>query len=520
MARSALTTDRRRMRGTGPAPTPGAAPHRAGPAAAGTGAPPPVTGRRRGLDRADVQGLVGSGYGRLPEAVFLGLQVDDGAAGRTLLADLLPFVTSMAGDRTDRALNVALSHPGLARLGMPQTALAGFSLEFAGGMAAPTRSAFLGDVGEQAPATWAWGGPDNARVDLLLFLYARSAEELTAHRDSVRQRFPAAGVREVVALPTTPVSPRDHLGFADGISQPEVTGLHGRSERGIALGEFLLGYPNAYGRRTRRPLLPAADDPGRVLPPAPRADAPDSVDLGRNGSYLVVRTLAVDVEAFWGHVHRWAARTGLPAEQVAAKMIGRWPDGTSLTVSPDQPLGDEPVDNAFRYHRDGDAAGLGCPIAAHVRRANPRDSLDPRPGSDASVQVNDGHRLIRRGREYGPAPGTSDGTGPEGDRGLHFLCLNANLSRQFEFVQHTWLNNPAFAGLQGSPDPIAGHHPPDGDGVFPVPADPVRHRLLDLPRFVRLRGGGYFFLPGVRALHHLAADPAHQSSVRDGKDLP
>jgi deferrochelatase/peroxidase EfeB len=180
-------------------------------------------------------------------------------------------------------------------------------------------------------------------------------------------------------------------------------------------------------------------------------------------------------------------------------MVGRWPGGTSLTVSPDSDPGPGPVDNDFRYHRDGDARGLGCPVAAHVRRANPRDSLDPRPGSEAAVRVNDRHRLIRRGRQYGPLP--------DGELGLHFLCLNANISRQFEFVQHTWLNNPAFAGLQDSPDPIAGHHPPGG-GVFPVPADPVRHRLLDLPRFVRLRGGGYFFLPGVRALHHVASGSA------------
>ncbi len=517
MARPALTTRRRRTAGT--PPPPGAASRRAGAGAAGTGARPPATGSARGLDRADVQGLVGSGYGRLPEAVFLGLQVDDGAAGRALLTDLLPLVTSMAGTHIRRALNVAVSHPGLARLGLPQPALAGFSLEFAGGMATPTRSAFLGDVGEQAPATWSWGGPHNPRVDLLLLLYARSAEELSAHLDAVRRRFPADGVREVVELPTTTLSPRDHLGFADGISQPGVAGLHGRGERGVALGEFLLGYPNAYGRRTGRPLLPAADDPHQVLPPAPRADAPDSVDLGRDGSYLVVRTLAVDVDAFWSHVHRWADRTGLPAEQVAAKMVGRWPDGTSLTVSPDHPLGDGPVDNDFRYHRDGDAAGLGCPVAAHVRRANPRDSLDPRPGSAASVRVNDRHRLIRRGRQYGPPP-EARGAGPGGERGLHFLCLNANLARQFEFVQHTWLDNPAFAGLRNSPDPIAAYHPPDGDGVFPVPADPVRHRLLDLPRFVRLRGGGYFFLPGVRALHHLAAGPARPSSPHDGKDLP
>jgi hypothetical protein len=50
----------------------------------------------------------------------------------------------MAGSREGRALNVAISHAGLARLGVPEEALAGFSLEFTGGMVTPTRSAFPG----------------------------------------------------------------------------------------------------------------------------------------------------------------------------------------------------------------------------------------------------------------------------------------------------------------------------------------------------------------------------------------
>ena len=103
-------------------------------------------------------------------------------------------------------------------------------------------------------------------------------------------------------------------------------------------------------------------DPDGVLPPALRGEAPGSVDLGRNGTYLVVRTLAVDVAAFREHTERWAARTGLSVGQVAAKMVGRWPSGTSLTVSPDSDPGTGPVDNDFRYHRDGDALAHPAPI--------------------------------------------------------------------------------------------------------------------------------------------------------------
>jgi Dyp-type peroxidase family len=487
---------------------------RTGPANRARAARRPVAASRTGLHHADVQGLVGSGYGRLPEAEFLGVRIDDGAAARALLGGLIPQVTSMASSRGSRALNIALAYTGLARLGLPEAALDGFSLEFRSGMVTPTRSAFLGDEGENVPSTWAWGGPGTPRVDVLLFLYAESPAELVAFRDSVRRLMGTDGVVEVVALPTASLSPRDHLGFADGISQPEVADLRGtRGEADVPLGEFLLGYPNAYGRRTGRPLLPAETDTAGVLPTAPDAEAPDTVDFGRNGTYLVVRTLGLDVAAFWEHAGRWAARTGLSPDLLAAKMVGRWPSGTSLTVSPDHDDDAQPVDNDFRYHRDGDDLGLGCPVAAHVRRANPRDSLDPRPGSDAAVRVNNRHRLIRRGRQYGPPPG--DPEHADDERGLHFLCLNANISRQFEFVQHTWLNNPAFAGLQDSPDPIAGHRPPAA-GVFPIPATPVRHRLLDLPSLARVRGGGYFFLPGVRALAYLASGPGAPAGIRSG----
>ena len=79
-----------------------------------------------------------------------------------------------------------------------------------------------------------------------------------------------------------------------------------------------------------------------------------------------------------------------------------------------------------------------------------------------------------------------------------------NISRQFEFVQHTWLNNPRFGGLYDNPDPLLSPAPPGGR-TFTIPARPVRERYRGLPRFVSVRGGAYFFLPGIRALRYLAA---------------
>ena len=83
-------------------------------------------------------------------------------------------------------------------------------------------------------------------------------------------------------------------------------------------------------------------------------------------------------------------------------MVGRWPGGAPLALAPDA---DDPAlaeANDFAYHQD-DRDGARCPIGAHIRRANPRDSLDPRPGTAKSWAINRRHRILRRGREYGQA---------------------------------------------------------------------------------------------------------------------
>jgi deferrochelatase/peroxidase EfeB len=96
---------------------------------------------------------------------------------------------------------------------------------------------------------------------------------------------------------------------------------------------------------------------------------------------------------------------------------------------------------------------------------------------------------------------TANGRGVD-ERGLFFMCLNANLARQFEFIQHTWINNPKFAGLYEDPDPITATGPGRGR-TFRIPEVPVRRRIYEIPTFVTVRGGAYFFLPGIRALRYL-----------------
>jgi Dyp-type peroxidase family len=472
------------------------------------------------LDRADIQGIIARGYSSLGHARFTLFACDDQPASRALLAWLLPRITSAARKfSAGTAVQVAFTPVGLRRLGLPEQAVAGFSLEFLDGMAAANRSRFLGDVGVSAPRGWTWGGPDEPAIDGLILLYASSAELLDERQGELAQQLAASGARPIAVLDTLERQDREPFGFHDGISQPLIQGLPkaSRASRSVPAGEFVLGYRNGYRQLTDRPLLPRPADPRRLLPRDPAGSG--QADLGRNGTYLVLRQLEQDVDGFWRYLAEATRRPDgsddrCAQDALAAKLVGRWRSGAPLVKAPHQ---DDPVlaqDNDFTYHH-ADPLGLACPLGAHIRRANPRDSLDPAPGTDASLQVNSLHRLLRRGRSYGPGgaaaggqgPGGAGGTrGPDQATGLHFICLAASLARQFEFVQHTWLNDPTFNGLYDDADPLIGSRQSRGR-TFTVPARPVRRRYRGLPQFVRTRGGAYFFLPGISALRYLQQLP-------------
>jgi Dyp-type peroxidase family len=459
------------------------------------------------VEADDAQGLVATAYGHLPHGTFVLLEIVDAVAARPWLTELASTVRTAAGRVEGDAANVALTPSGLAKLGVPAAARERFSLEFQDGMIEPSRRRVLGDTGDSHPEHWAWGAPDTAPIDLVLLLYAatpaRLAKVLERHRDGS-----AGAVREVHRLDARR-DDREHFGFHDGISQPVIEGLKPAPARPpldtIKAGEFVLGYENEFGQYTDRPLLDPADDPGRLLPLDPQGSG--RPDLGRNGTYLVLRQLAQDVAGFWTHVEAVAQASGNgygDATALAAQMVGRWPNGAPLVLSPDR---DDPAlssANDFAYH-DADQLGLRCPIGAHVRRSHPRDSLAPRPGSQTSIAIDRRHRLMRRGRLYGPRldreRALAGGDGEE--RGLHFMCVCASLSRQFEFIQHTWVNSPKFDGLYEDPDPLIG---PPGR-TFTIQARPARRRVTDMPGFVRVRGGAYFFLPGIRALRWLGSVP-------------
>ena len=245
-------------------------------------------------------------------------------------------------------------------------------------------------------------------------------------------------------------------------------------------------------------------------------------DLVRNGTYIVYRKLEQDVAGFWRFLAREAVRLGgVDPVWLASKCVGRWPSGAPLALAPDA---DNPLlegKDDFFYASDPD--GLGCPLGAHVRRVNPRDVLKPYATAQ-SLSMTEAHRLLRRGRIYG-APlfdpkvlrsAATDATRSmleemQDDgrpRGVHFLCVNASLKSQFEFVQQNWSNNPHFGGLNDNADPLASHHDDSGEAPsrMTIPREGAALRTRPIPRFVRVKAGAYLFVPSLTALHFLG-DP-------------
>lgn len=488
------------------------------------------------LDYADIQGIVLRGYSGLPAAHFVLLKIDGDARGTGDWLRWLAGEVTCAEHREERgeAVHVAFTLRGIRRLGLTREH-ARFSCEFEEGMTARFKQDALGDHGASAPCRWRWGGTqaDAEPIHVLLMLYARAPArgddaQLEALYEKHRVRFEAAGLVEVERLPTLGLRDRkEHFGFADGIAQPIIDGTPrakstANTRNVVAAGEIILGYRNEYGKYPDGPTIPPALDPEHLLP-----ELEDGThDLGHNGTYVVFRQLEQDVKAFWEFVDSATARNGCPdprgRDLLAAKMVGRWRSGVSLVQSPAR---DDPrlsPGNSFAYvtplnggDAAGDPLGLKCPLGSHVRRANPRDSVFP--GTSEPLTTPNAHRILRRGRSYGEpiAPSMEpadmlDAPETGEDRGIHFICLNTDLGRQFEFVQQSWLNNPKFGSMYRDLDPLVGDHGPrhrSSKGTFTIPAEPVRRRVTGVSRYVSVRGGAYFFLPGINGLRVLAGLP-------------
>lgn len=411
------------------------------------------------------------------------LTFDTPEGGRAWVTALLDKVSSAAAavatiDESDRWVTLAFTWNGLRALGVDEESLATFPAAFREGMA--QRATILGDTGEAAPEHWL-GGLAGGDLHAIAILFARTDEQCRRsieEHDQLLNR--TAGVRSLSYLDLNATPPfnyaHDHFGFRDRLSQPVMKGSGEEPTPGsgdpLEPGEFILGYP---------------DEDGSI------PDPPEPEVLSRNGSYMAYRRLEEHVAQFRDYIRE---RSDSPEaeELLAAKFMGRWRSGAPLVLAPerdDPELGSDPMRNNDFDYKHMDPFGYACPLGSHARRLNPRDT----------GHYMNRRRMIRRGATYGPA--LPDGAPDDGvERGIAAFIICADLVRQFEFAQNVWINDKTFHELGNEHDPICGTQ--DGTLDFTVPKRPIRKVHKGIPAFTTLRGGAYFFLPGMAGLRYLA----------------
>jgi Dyp-type peroxidase family len=412
------------------------------------------------------------------------LSFSDSAGARAWLSAIKDTVHSAAAmratvDKDKRWVTVAFTWKGLRALGLDEASLSSFPEEFKQGM--PARAEMLGDTGVNAPGYWV-GRLTSPDLHAIAILFARDEPERLRCVDEHDKLVAACKGVKVLSVLDLNASPpfnyaHDHFGYRDRLSQPVIEGSGEEPTPGsgapLKAGEFILGYPDEFGVT--------------AVNPQPKM-------LARNGSYMAYRRLEEHVGKFREFL-RQHGDTPEEQELIAAKLMGRWRSGAPLVLSPDK---DDPAlaadmqrNNDFNYG-EMDPHGYAVPLGSHARRMNPRDT---------AANINR-RRMIRRGATYGPA--LPDGAPDDGvERGIAAFVICGSLIRQFEFAQNVWANDRNFHELGNERDPIIGAQ--DGTLEYKIPKRPIRKKIVGLPAFTTLKGGAYFFLPGLKALGYLAS---------------
>jgi len=448
------------------------------------------------IDPGNVQGLVFQLY-RYPLSRHLLFRVTNAAAARGVLRKLLAQVTHAAVDLSQRPeplVNIGVTWTGLAALGVIGSAS---ELESA-------TSAFPSEFRVAPPPTIAgdWKGRfASSDVHLTIHLHCMTEAKLTDKTSGLR----ADAVSALQEL--SPVEEGDrsitgrvlgggrlHFGFRDGISQPAVKWDDATTgDKLIDFRHFILGYSS------------------QNVPSSP-SDGPWA-DLVRDGTYGVFQRIYQNVAAFEGFLTGNAAALAptLPIadarELLAAKMMGRWRDGTPTALSPERP--DKSLADATEFGYLGDPAGDRCPVTAHVRIAN-RCDQPLIPVVDPTFPVGGPH-VLRRGMAYGPElqGETDDGI----DRGLVGMFLCANPRTQYFIVMH-WINKTDFSPVFDT-DRLRWQDMMMGDRSTPgaVAKGAIRTAqgevvLNALPQFIKVQGTLLLLLPSMKSLARIAQEPS------------
>jgi deferrochelatase/peroxidase EfeB len=363
-------------------------------------------------------------------------------------------------------------------------------------------AAQLGFHGDSAPDRW-WDRQFVASsIDLAIHASFDTPEQKTEYLDRLRDSAARHGLQELVlpAFPDRalsgkrPAGGRLHFGYRDGITTPNIdwddTGRPGT----VDVRELVVGYPN--------------DD----YPSNPRRPGPWQ-DFARDGSYVGLAWIYQDVAGF----NRFLKVTGPTAapradpdkasEWLAAKLMGRWRDGTPLARFPDGPPPSPALDDNFGYADD--PLGMKCPLTAHIRVAYCRDQ--PMKFANQVRFPRGAPRLVRRGFSYGPPLAGVDDDGV--DRGVVGLFCFARVNEQFYTVLR-WLQKTDFSGAFKSmpnglnaQDSLFGNRKDASANTQFHLARPGNAPLsLQLADFIRYKGVTVLFAPGAKALKTLAAD--------------
>ena len=521
------------------------------------------------LDLHDIQGNIVKPYGRFgyPKARYVFIRVHNAEGGREFLGRLIPTVTTSAPWSRTSALaashekppattNVAFTFRGLQQLGVPDASMHSFADEFTMGMKA--RRDILGDDGPSAPNHWdpIWQSDEpvhimvwfnGGTVEALEGVYQRLCELVEQSDSAVEILAGHRGASGAEDLPYQEGSAvfadgkptaKEHFGYTDGISNPYFKGTEAHPSGVIGGGK----------RTAEDPATAAGWEPletgefilGHKDEAFEYPDAPIPRLLAYNGTFMVYRKLHENVGDFNKYLDEHGADLSGGKEALAAKFAGRWRNGAPITTFRTEAEADEFAAKwvtarekvfaatgaqreeakreyveynkafvAFDYNKD--LAGAGCPVGAHMRRANPRGSLEygetgafETPGALANRR-----RLIRRGLPYGEV---KDPSRNDGDHGIIIMLLNANIQRQFEFVQQQWVNYSNDFKLSNDRDPIIGNHGSGSEagsgGRMTIQADPSGDQpptlCRGIPRFVETRGGDYFFIPSLTSLRMIA----------------
>lgn len=548
----------------------------------------------RELNLSDIQGNVIRAYGRysFPFARYFFLNIANAKAGRAFVDAVRKQVTT--GERwsdqrkkPECTVNIGFTFLGLYKLEIPSRTLSGMADEFIDGMAA--RAFILGDRDStkmaQADDDWnahwdvIWrrnrvgDGDDTDNVHVWISLNAQVAAPAVSGQphEALEERtnwlrnlcaVSGGGVRILSGIGTDGAqdfqsasavfeqhgeahipTPKEHFGFADGISDPVFEGQYpaetmktavkGRGKRvgetwqPIATGEFILGH----------------EDESQELPPT--AMPPEFM---HNGTYMAYRKLHENVGSFREVLAEEAARFAAEmdidvaqAEEVLrAKMVGRWSDGVPLAVVAtfdewvafrkehgfDDPNPLKALENQVAYLRSpaasdfrygDDMRGFNCPGGAHIRRVNTRDYLDPLnevgedpatgasfENKDATSALNKRRRVLRRGLPYGSSD--LDNNTDDTEQGVAMMLIGASLFRQFEFVQQQWIQYGLDFHQGNNTCPMLGNH--EHHKRFTIPSDPKSGKppyvMSKLKTFVECRGGDYFFIPSMTSLRLIA----------------